>query len=96
MIIIDNEFVKDLTRIGRPLDKIVIVDNMPQNFRLQKENGINIRSFWGEDIYDTALINLSPILVKIAQEGGDIRVGLEKYRDEILEKVSSNLSKLES
>ena len=96
MIIIDNEFVKDLTRIGRPLDKIVIVDNMPQNFRLQKENGINIRSFWGEDIYDTALINLSPILVKIAQEGGDIRVGLEKYRDEILEKVSSNLSKRES
>ena len=96
MIILDNEFVKDLTRIGRPLDKIVIVDNMPQNFRLQKENGINIRSFWGEDIYDTALINLSPILVKIAQEGGDVRVGLVKYRDEILEKVSSNLSKRES
>ena len=96
MIIIDNEFVKDLTRIGRPLDKIIIVDNMPQNFRLQKENGINIRSFWGEDIYDTALNNLSPILVKIAKEGGDIRIELEKYRDEILEKVSSNLSKRES
>ena len=63
---------------------------------LQKENGINIKGFWGEDIYDTALINLSTILVKIAQERGDIRVGLEKYRDEILEKVSSNLSKRES
>ena len=96
MIIIDNEFVKDLTRIGRPLDKIVIVDNMPQNFRLQKENGINIKSFWGEDIYDTALINLSDILIKIAQEGGDIRKGLEKYRDEIVEKVTSNLSKHDS
>ena len=93
MIIIDNDFVKDLTRIGRPLDKIVIVDNMPQNFRLQKENGINIKSFWGEDRYDTALSNLSSILVKIAQEGGDIRKGLEKYRNEIIEKVTSNLSK---
>ena len=93
MIILDNEFVKDLTRIGRPLDKVVIVDNMPQNFRLQKENGINIKSFWGEDIYDTALINLTTILTKIAQEGGDIRKGLEKYRDEIVEKVTSNLSK---
>ena len=92
MIIIDNEFVKDLTRIGRPLDKIVIVDNMPQNFRLQKENGINIKSFWGEDIYDNALINLKTILTNIAQEEGDIRKGLEKYRDEIVEKVSSNLS----
>ena len=93
MIIIDNEFVKDLTRIGRPLDKIIIVDNMPQNFRLQKENGINIKSFWGEDIYDTALFNLTNILVNIAQEGGDIRKGLDKYRDEIVEKVTSNLSK---
>ena len=96
MIILDNEFVKDLTRIGRPLDKVVIVDNMPQNFRLQKENGINIKSFWGEDIYDTALINLTTILTKIAQEGGDIRKGLEKYRDEIVEKVTSNLSKHDS
>ena len=92
MIIIDNEFVKDLTRIGRPLDKIVIVDNMPQNFRLQKENGINIKSFWGEDIYDNALINLKTILTNIALEEGDIRKGLEKYRDEIVEKVTSNLS----
>ena len=92
-VIIDNDFVKDLTRIGRPLDKIAIVDNMPQNFRLQKENGINIKAFWGEDIYDTALINLSPILITIAEEGGDIRKGLAKYRDEIVEKVTSNISK---
>ena len=92
-IIIGNDFVKDLTRIGRPLDKIVIVDNMPQNFRLQKENGINIKPFWGEDIYDAALINLTPILINIAEEGGDIRQGLAKYRDEIVEKVTSNIYK---
>ena len=92
-VIIDNDFVKDLTRIGRPLDKIAIVDNMPQNFRLQKENGINIKAFWGEEIYDTALIDLAPILVNIAKEGGDIRVGLAKYKDEIIKKVTSNISK---
>ena len=92
-VIIDNDFVKDLTRIGRPLDKIAIIDNMPQNFRLQKENGINIKPFWGEDIYDTALINLAPILINIAEEGGDIRQGLAKYRDEIVEKVTSNIYK---
>ena len=92
-VIIDNDFVKDLTRIGRPLDKILIVDNMPQNFKLQKENGIMIKAFWGEDNYDTALIDLIPILVNIAKEGGDIRKGLEKYKDEILKKVSSCISK---
>ena len=92
-VIIDNDFVKDLSRVGRPLDKIAIVDNMPQNFRLQKENGINIKAFWGEEVYDTALIDLAPILINIAKEGGDIRVGLAKYRDEIVKKVTSNISK---
>ena len=92
-IIINNDFVKDLTRIGRPLDKIIIVDNMPQNFRLQKENGIMIKAFWGEDHFDTALFDLNKILVNIAKEGGDIRKGLVKYKDDILKKVSSTISK---
>ena len=93
LIIIDNEFTKDLSRIGRPLDKIIIVDNKPQNFRLQKENGICIKSFWGEDTHDIALINLKNILVKIAKDGGDIRIGIKKYKNEIIEKVQSNLYK---
>ena len=93
MIIIDNEFVKDLNRIGRPLDKIIIVDNRPQNFRLQKENGICIKSFYGEDNNDMNLINLKNILIKIAQDGGNIKYGLQKYKNEILEKVESNLYK---
>lgn len=89
--IIDNDFVKDLTRIGRPLDKIIIIDNMPQNFKLQKENGIIIRPFWGEDNYDQALFKLIPILVNIAKEGGDVRIGLAKYRDEIFKNITSVL-----
>ena len=92
-VIIDNDFIKDLNRIGRPLDKIIIVDNMPQNFRLQKENGIMIKAFWGEDSFDTALCDLIPILVNIAKEGGDLRKGLEKYKDEIVRKVTTNISK---
>ena len=92
-VILNNDFVKDLSRLGRPIDKIIIVDNMIQNFRLQKENGINIRTFWGEDPYDTALFDLMDILIKIAKEGGDVRIGLRKYRDEIVRKVTSNISK---
>ena len=91
--IIDNDFVKDLSRIGRPLDKIIIIDNMPQNFRLQKENGIIIKAFWGEDNTDTALYELIPILVNIAKEGGDVRKGLVKYKNEIIKKVTSCFSK---
>ena len=92
-VIYDNDFVKDLTRIGRPIEKMIIVDNMPQNFRLQKENGIIIKAFWGEDNYDTALFDLIPILVNIAKEGGDLRKGIVKYKDEILNNVTSFISK---
>ena len=92
-VIVDNDFVKDLNRIGRSLDRVVIVDNMPQNFRLQQDNGIIIKPFWGEDINDSALYELMPILMNIAHEGGDIRNGLARYRVDIIRKVSSNLSR---
>ena len=88
-----KDIVKDISRIGRPLDKILIVENMPQNYRLQKENGILIKSFYGEDIYDTALLSLGDILMKIANEFNDVRKGILKYKNVILNKVSTNLSK---
>ena len=94
-IIYENDFVKDIKRIGRPISKIIIVDNMPQNFRLQKENGISIKAFWGDDVYDNALISLKEILLKIADEFNDVRKGLIKYKDEILNKVSSNCARRE-
>ena len=93
-VIIGNDFVKYLNRIGRPIDKVIIVDNIPQNFRLQKENGINLKAFWGEDVHDdNALEEFRIILINIAKEGGDLRKGIEKYKDEIVRKVTSNISK---
>ena len=87
-VIIGNDFVKDLSRIGRPLDKIIIVDNRPQNFRFHKENGITIKSFLGIDVYDNVLEELGNILINIAKDGEDVRIGLKKYRDEIINKVA--------
>ena len=92
-IIIGDDFVKDLNRIGRPLDSIIIIDDMPQNFRLQKENGITIKPYFGDDTDDSALYELVPILKHIAEEGNDVRIGLEKYREEIVKRVTSNISK---
>ena len=66
---------------------------MPQNYRLQKENGILIKSFYGDDIYDTALVSLGDILIKISKEFDDVRKGIAHYKNEILNNVTSNLSK---
>ena len=87
VIIENNDIVKDLIKIGRALDKIIIVDNMPQNFKMQKENGIIIKSFWGDNPNDNILNELSIILIKIAKDGGDIRNGLIKYKNEIIKKI---------
>ena len=92
-IIYENDFVKDISRIGRPMNSIIIVDNMPQNFRLQKENGIFIKPFWGDDIFDTALFSLADILEKIYNQFDDVRQGIFYYKDEILNKITSNFSK---
>jgi Dullard-like phosphatase family protein len=91
-IIVGNDFVKDLTRIGRPLNSTIIIDNMPQNFRFQKENGINIKPFWGQDSNDKALYDLIPILLDIAKGGGDVRISLNKYKDDIIGKITSSIS----
>ena len=58
---------------------------------MQKNNGILIKPFLGEDQNDQALIDLIPILTNIARDEIDVRNGLMKYRDEILTKISSNL-----
>ena len=80
-----------MTRIGRSLDSTIIVDNLPQSFKLQKENGIHIKSFWAQDPNDKALYYLIPILVNIAFEEIHVRDGLEKYKEEILRQISSNI-----
>ena len=90
-VIVDKDFVKDISRVGRPLDRTIIIDNMAQNFKMQKKNAILIKPFLGEDQNDQALIDLIPILVNIARDEIDVKNGLTKYRDEILTKISSNL-----
>ena len=92
-IMIGNDYIKDLTRIGRPLDSTIIVDNMPQYFRFQKENGIIIKSFWAQDPEDRALYNLIPILMNIVEDETDVRDGIAKYKNEIVNKISSNIYK---
>ena len=90
-IIIDNDFVKDISKLGRDLSKIIIVDNMEQNYKLQKNNGITIRPFWGKDNEDSALIDLLEILIKIAERNLDVRTGLKLFKEDIISKVTSNI-----
>ena len=91
-IILDNVFVKDLSKLGRDLSKVIIIENTPQNFKLQKENGIFIKNFYGEDKNDSALLDLIPILKIVANnENNDVRNELKKLKNEIFTKITTNL-----
>ncbi len=67
---------------------------MQQNFKLQKENGILISSFWGEDDNDKILLQLGRILVSIAIDmiesnyNLDVRHEIIKYKEDIIKSVS--------
>lgn len=54
--------MKDLSRIGRDLSKVIIVDNVGENFQLQPENGILIKT-WMNDMNDRALYELRHLLL---------------------------------
>jgi hypothetical protein len=72
--------VKDLDRIGRDVRRMIIVDNLKENYCLQKQNGIHIRS-WYDDPLDTELYQLVPLLTAIVTEGyDDVREALINYR----------------
>ena len=83
-----KKYIKDLSKLGRDLGRIIIVDNLSQCFKLHGENGILISSFYGEDENDKVLIELQKILIKIYYENCDVRKSLNKYKDEIFNKIS--------
>ena len=84
-MVLHNYYVKDLSRIGRELERMIIVDNIAENFQLQPENGIFIKT-WMEDPSDTALLELAPLLEAIADSKiHDVREGLKIFRAYMME-----------
>ena len=77
--LISNNFVKDLSFIGRDLSKTIIIDNSPGAYMLQPNNAIPIET-WLNDRSDRQLLDLIPNL-EMLSIAGDIRVCISDMRD---------------
>lgn len=63
---VDGTYVKDLSLVGRGMDRQVIVDNSPVAYSFQPENAIPIVS-WFDDKKDCALPELLPMLERLSR-----------------------------
>jgi len=56
-----GNYVKDMGRLGRSLDDVIIIDNSPTSYLFNPENAIAIET-WFDDPNDNELMDLMPIL----------------------------------
>ncbi|XP_021424690.2 carboxy-terminal domain RNA polymerase II polypeptide A small phosphatase 2 [Oncorhynchus mykiss] len=71
-------YVKDLSRLGRQLNKTLILDNSPASYIFHPENAVPVVS-WFDDLEDTELLSLLPVFEELS-EAEDVYAKLQQLR----------------
>ena len=61
-----GNYVKDLSRLGRDLNKVIIIDNSPASYIFHPDNAVPVAS-WFDDMSDTELRDLIPFFEKLSR-----------------------------
>ncbi|CAB0036206.1 unnamed protein product [Trichogramma brassicae] len=60
-----GNYVKDLNKLGRDLEKIIIIDNSPASYIFHPDNAVPVAS-WFDDMTDSELLDLIPFFEKLS------------------------------
>jgi RNA polymerase II subunit A small phosphatase-like protein len=60
-----GNYVKDLNKLGRDLQRIIIVDNSPASYIFHPDNAVPVIS-WFDDMTDSELLDLIPFFEKLS------------------------------
>ena len=82
-------FIKDLTKLGRDLKDVIIIDNNPVSYALNQDNGIPIPT-WYENLQDNELMKLIPIL-KYLSKIDDVRPIIKQIANRGNDKIDFNV-----
>ena len=80
-----GEYIKDLSKIGRPLQDVIIIDNNPMSYIFNIDNGIPILT-WYENPNDDELKKLIPLL-KYLSKVDDVRTVIRQVVDRKMNRV---------
>lgn len=76
----NHTHIKDLSKLNRDVNKVIIIDTNPDSYKLQPENAIPMKPWKGE--YDDKLIQLIPFLEYLAtQQVSDVKPILNSFKD---------------
>ncbi|XP_039279521.1 carboxy-terminal domain RNA polymerase II polypeptide A small phosphatase 1 isoform X4 [Nilaparvata lugens] len=61
-----GNYVKDLNKLGRDLQKVIIVDNSPASYIFHPDNAVPVTS-WFDDMTDSEMLDLIPFFERLSK-----------------------------
>ena len=91
--LVGKNFVKDISRIGRDIKTIIMVDDLAENLKDHIDNGILILPYEVNNFReDRVLFELKKMLILFHRLGyQDLRNALKSYKSEIYQKITLGL-----
>lgn len=90
---LNDQYIKDLSALGRNLDNVVIVDNSPISYQFQPDNAVPIKS-WLDNPNDDMLVKVMEILEGLVRVKSIPRI-IKKLKNDTVALSKMNILKYE-